>query len=316
MRNCFRVSVFSNRRGLGVALTGLLVQVFQFTGCGQPPIVRQEGARLDGYEQAMQRIQADPLAFLKESLAEARKLDRFTTDFCRQERLGVLQQLKPIEHIRAEYRREPLSIRFTWMDKDSEFRQCAYVAGENDDKVLLLPRVGAFGLPATVQKYPPTWAVLFGKSKFPMTDFGPRRLMEKTIDRIVKAEAFGKVRIAVQEPTLMGQHKEPCFHLEIRYPKGDPFTTKLQDLYVHAETRLPVATFLWLPGKEERTSETLDAMYQYTGLTADAGLSDSDFRITVEQSSGAVGLQPSGADAEDDAADSSSQAAVQRPSAR
>jgi hypothetical protein len=272
-----------------VCLAGVVVHA---VGCGPPPISKVELARVEGYDQEVaKRIQTDPNAFLDESLAETRKLEQFTTDFCRQERLGVLKALRPMEHIKAEYRTVPLSIRFTWQDRDSEFRQCAYVEGRNEDKVLLFPRTGMLGLPPDVQRYPPTWAVLFGKSKFPMTDFGPKRLMEKTIDRIKKADAFGKVRITLKEPAEIGPAKEPCFHLEIRYPQGDPFETKLQDLYVHMQTRLPVATFLWLPGKEERCSETLDAMYQYGNLRTDVDLTDANFRIDVKTTGKAATME-------------------------
>jgi hypothetical protein len=272
------------RRNSVLMFTGWLAGAAVYVvGCGPPPIARVEVARIEGYDQeTAKRIQLDPVAFLDESLAETQELEQFTTDFCRQERLGVLNQLRPIEHIRAEYRTSPLSIRFTWQDRDSEFRQCAYVAGLNDDKVLLLPRAGVLGLPPDIEKYPPTWAVLFGKSKFPMTDFGPRRLMEKTIDRVKKAETFGKAKITLKEPAEIGPTKEPCFHLEIRYPQGDPFVTKLQDLYIHMQTRLPVATFLWLPGKEERCSETLDAMYEYGNLRPTDELGDANFLIDMK----------------------------------
>jgi hypothetical protein len=289
---------------------GLGILCGRLAGCGPPPIARPEGVRLTGYDEAIKKIQANPLGFLRESLAEAEKLEQFTTDFSRQERLGVLKQLHPLERIRAEYRREPLSIRFTWLNKDSEFQQCVYVAGQAEDKVRLLPRMGMLGLPPTVQKYPPNWAVLFGKSKFPMTDFGPKRLMEKTIDRIERAEAYGKVRIALKEPTEMGPHKEPCFYLEIHYPEGDPYVTKLQDLYVNTQTLLPVATFLWLPGKEERSSETLDAMYQYAGMRPDVKLQDLHFRIDLKSARRGKSSKQEGEGRGDAAQDAKAPAAV------
>lgn len=248
-------------------------------GCGAKEIVKPGDGVLEGYDDAVKTIQADPLAFLQESLAATRKLDQFTCEFWRQERLGPLDQLRPAERIQAQYRPSPLSIRFAWLNNDSEYLQCAYVQGKNDDKVLLLPRVGLLGLPPTVQQFPPSWAVVFGKSKFPITDFGPRRMMEKTVDRIEKAAKFGQLRMTVLPPRRIGPMREPCFHIELRYPQGDPFRTKLQDLYIHVETRLPVATFLWLPGREERCTETLDAMYQYGGVAPTDGLTDADFQI-------------------------------------
>jgi len=248
-------------------------------GCGAREIVKPGDGLLEGYDAAVKSIQADPLAFLKESLVATRNLKQFTCEFWRQERLGPLSQLRPAERIAANYRPSPLSIRFIWLNEDSEYNQCAYIQGKHDDKVLLLPRVGLLGLPPTVQEFPPSWAVLWGKSKFPITDFGPRRMMEKTIDRIEKAEKFGGVKMAVPPPRRIGPMQEPCFHIELRYPEGDPFRTKLQDLYIHVETRLPVATFLWLPGRDERCTETLDAMYEYGGVTPVDTLADADFEI-------------------------------------
>ncbi len=241
---------------------------------------------------------------MKESLAATDGLQRFTCEFWRQERLGPLDQLRPAERIRAEYRRQPLSVRFTWLNEDSEFRQCAYIKAKYDEKVLLLHRSGLLGLPQSVQKFPPTWAFLLGKSKFPITDFGPRRLMEKTVDRIEKAEKFGGAKIAVLAPVRIGPMQEPCFHIEIRYPEGDPFRAKLQDLYIHVETRLPVATFLWLPGRDQRSTETLDASYQYGGVLSADDLDDDDFRIQEQ-----AGDQKRGTKTRED----SSEARVSRP---
>jgi len=181
----------------------------------------------------------------------------------------------------AEHREEPFSVRFTWLDEDSEYAQAVYVEGRNDGKVLLLPRKGAMGLPPQVQAYPPSFAVLFQKARNPITDFGPRRMLERIIDRIEKAQAKGVVKITLKEPAEIGPAKEPCFHLELRYPPGDPFACKLQDLYINARTHVPVGTYLWLPGKVERSSDTLDAMYVYGGINPEVQLTDATFQITA-----------------------------------
>ncbi len=252
-------------------------------GCGAPPIDRPPTVNVEGHDEAVERIKKNPIEFLEESLAKARTLKQFRAEFHRQERLGLIGVLHERERMTAEYRANPLSIRFTWLDKDSEYRQAAYIAGQYGDKVLLLSRVGLLGLPPAVEKFPPSWAVLFGKAKFPITDFGPKRMMEKTLARIEAAKAFGKAKITLKDPVLIGPLKEPCFHLELRYPQGDQFSAKLQDLYIHTKTQLPVATFLWLPGKDERTSATLDAMYQYVGLDPTVKLSSAEFMINANK---------------------------------
>ncbi len=270
-------------RGHGCTCVAGALAMLLVSGCGAPPIDRPPTINVEGHDEAVERIKKEPVEFLEESFVKARALKQFRAEFHRQERLGLIGMLHGRERMTAEYRADPLSIRFTWLDKDSEYRQAAYVAGQYGGKVLLLSRVGLLGLPPAIEKFPPSWAVLFGKAKFPITDFGPKRLMEKTLARIEAAKAFGKVRITLKGPVLIGPLKEPCYHLELRYPHGDKFSAKLQDLYIHTETQLPVATFLWRPGKEERTSATLDAMYQYVGLDQTIKLSSSDFMIDANK---------------------------------
>lgn len=243
-------------------------------GCARPHVDVPSGASVEGYESAAQRIKKEPVAYLYESLSATQRLKSFTTHFQRQERLGLIPQLKEQENIRAEFRDDPFSVRFTWMDDDSEYQQCVFVKGRNDNKVLLVPRKGVLGQPPAVQKYPASYAVLFQKARNPITDFGPRRMMERILDRIEKARKVGDVAIKLVGAAEIGPRKEPCFHLELRYPPKDQFACKLQDLYISIQTHLPVATYLWLPAKEERTEASLDGMYAYNGL--DDGVDHSD----------------------------------------
>lgn len=253
-------------------------------GCGPPPKAKvSTGNSIIGYEEQRTRIAADPVAFLRESLEAARRLRTCTMTFERQERLGLFKQLQPAESIRAEYRDEPFSVRFTWLNEDSEYLQCVFVEGENGGKVLLLPRKGFLGLAPVVAKYDPSLAVMFSKSRNPISDFGPRRMLERTIDRIEKAKPHGEMKITLRGATEYGPLKEPCFHLELRYPQGDEFPCKLHDLYLNVRTHLPVASILWLPGENERCDETLDGLYVYSGIKSDVELTSKDFVIDANR---------------------------------
>lgn len=243
-------------------------------GTKMPMAAESPAAASDAASETQQHI-----AFLKESLAETMKLKTLTVNFLRQERLGLLKELKPKEDIIAEHRDEPFSVRFTWNDAKSEYRQCVYIHGKEGNKVLLMPRSGLFGLPPTLQKYPAEFAVTFQKARNPITDFGPRRMMERVIDRIEKARAHGDVKITRLDPKPIGPLNETCHHFELRYPAGDQYACKLQDLYISTTTKLPVATYLWIPGKVERSDATLDAMYMYSGLKANVALTDANFVI-------------------------------------
>ncbi len=262
----------------GMAWLGVIV-ASALVGCAKPEVSIPSGIRIEGYEEKIKRIGADPIAYLEECLAVSRRVKSFKTDFQRQERLGVFHELKPMENILAEYRDEPFSVRFTWKDKKSKYLQCVYIEGQENGLVQLMPRQGPFGLPPSVQKWPAKLAVEFHQSRNPITDFGPRRLLERTLDRIEEARAHGEVSIQLRDATEIGPAKEPCFHLELRYPAGDKYPCKLQDLYIHAQTQLPVATYLWLPGRDERSEATLDGMYVYGRLDPEARLTDANFVI-------------------------------------
>ena len=268
------------RFGVGVVLTCWILTA----GCVRPAArLPLELREIKDPEAVVQRIDEDPVKFLRDCLAETAKARQFTAHFQRQERLGLFAELRPLENIQAEHREAPFSVRFTWMGGDSEYQQCVYVQGRDEDKVVLLPRKGLLGLPPEPQSYPPEMAVTFGKSRNPITDFGPRRMLERTLDRIEKAAPLGGVKIKVLPPVELPPADEPCYHLELRFPEGDPFKCKLQDLYIRMRTYVPVATWLWLPGSPERTSATLDGMYVYAGINPDAVLTDANFVIEAER---------------------------------
>ena len=267
---------------------------FGGVGCGAKVAVVQmaEGPVVQDLESEMQRIRSDPVAFFRESFVTARAVRTLRMKFQRQERLGLgmFKELKPVEHIDAEYRDAPFSVRFTWTDKESEYVQCVYIDGWNDNKVALLPRKGLFGLPPSVGNYSPDLGVMFQKTRNPITDFGPRRMIERTLDRIAKAEPHGGTAIKLIGATEVGPAKEPCFQFELIFPAGDEFACKLQDLYIHTKTKLPLLTYVWMTDKDVRTDDTLDAMYLYGEIEPNILLTDANFVIGArEKASGATG---------------------------
>lgn len=273
------------------------------SGCGPKAEVHLPAEKkLTGHDRSLQEIETDPVAFMERSLAETRKLQAFRLNFVRQERLGLIPVLQPIEHIDAFYRDDPFSVKFTWKDVESEYDQCTYVHGQNDNRVALLPRKGLFGAKPSVSNYSPEMAVAFKKARNPITDFGPRRLMERTLDRIQKAKTKGEVHIHARGVTELEETGRRCFHIELLYPVADEFPCKLQDLYINAETMLPEATYLWLTRKAERTPETLDAMYVYDDIDRSHPMGENTFVICE------TGKEPG--------ADTSNRAVTQTPESR
>lgn len=224
-------------------------------------------------------IAADPVKFLRECLPRTRNLQSYTCTFIRQERLGMFKKLMPVEVMAADYRSEPLSVRLTWNDPESEFLQCAYVAGRDDGKVQTLPRKGLLGGPPAVEKYDPQLGVTFGKTRNLITDFGSKRMAERLVDRIDKAEKLGGVKATYKGEAQVGPNQETCHLIEMRFPEKDEFPNKLLDLYICKKKLVPIATFMYLPGKPERCEKTLDASYVYAGIEPAAPVSDERFMI-------------------------------------
>lgn len=223
-------------------------------------------------------LAADPVKFLQESVKRSRQFEGYKTTFIRQERLGLFKKLMPIENIAADYRAEPLSVRLTWTDPKSEYAQCVYIAGREDGKVLTLPRNGLLGGKPAVDKYPPEFGITFGKTRNLITDFGPRRMAERLLDRIEKAKPLGGMTHAYKGETTIGPNNEPCYWVEMRFPAKDAFPNKLLDLYICKMRLVPIATFMWLPGTPERSDKTLDASYIYAGI-APTAMADANFVI-------------------------------------
>lgn len=275
------------RRARGfVVLTFAAYALATQPGCGPKPAFEgapQTASAQDAFNSIVAKITEDPMYLLRRSLEETQKIETLRLRFQRQSRLGLIPSLKPKEDMITEFRRSPFSVRFTWTHDDSDFAQCVYVEGRHDGKVALLRRKGLLGGKPKVEYWPPGFAVTFHQSRSPITDFGPQRMMERCIDRIEKAQKVGEVKMRYVGLADIGPGKEPCFHIEVIYPPKDEFECKLHDLYIHTQTYLPVATYLWLSNTDVRTDDTLDAFYIYAQMETNVPLTDEHFVIDVDK---------------------------------
>ena len=193
--------------------------------------------------------------------------------------------LPDVERILAKWRRRPLSIKFTLPDETSEYAQSLYIDGQNKNRIKVLPRRGLLGLPPTVGDFPDSWSILFHKAKNPITDFGPQRMLERTLF---------KIRLA-QERNIPGQIFEykgvvklqitgqVAHHIDITNPVHPSFPHSRQDLYIDAELQIPAGSYVW------NREGVLDAMYLYADMNLDPSLTDADFTIEPPSSSRPAG---------------------------
>ncbi len=190
---------------------------------------------------------SDPMRLMHEALARCDALAGYEIVFHRQERRGLLGLLSEWEDINVLYRRQPSSIKMTWLNADSEYAEAVYVEGVNDSKVTVLARKGLFGLPASPVSAPPEMAVQMGKSLRPICDFGLAAMVRRTLHQVEQAKAAGGAAVTYEGPTAVERLGTRAHHILIRYPQGFGRADR-QDLYINIETGYPDGTYLWLPG--------------------------------------------------------------------
>ncbi|GMV96665.1 MAG: hypothetical protein AMXMBFR83_10270 [Phycisphaerae bacterium] len=216
-------------------------------------------------------IMADPVAYLRRVHDRAEALEHYRLTFYRQERFG--NRLREAEKIDALFRKHPFSVKFTWPEPD-DYYESVYVAGENDDKLIVRERKGALPLlPPTVRRINPQDAVVLGRARNAITDFGLARVARRTLLPFEPATGDPRATARYLGFVELEPQKCPAYHLRIERPPGRDVQYTRNDFYIDARTLLPAGVDLYLP------SGDLDARYRYADVDSSVRLTDADFRI-------------------------------------
>lgn len=223
-----------------------------------------------------QRIAADPEAFLREARTRCEALPAYEVDFYKQERLGLfVKKLQPEEHMRVKFRARPFSVKMTMLNEDHEFAETLYVEGENDNKLRCRRRKGLLGGRPPIQDFPPDFAVQFGRSINPITDFGVARLMQRVLSTLEEARAAGAGPEVVYRGIAELEYDAlPVHHVSLQYPQAAPIPSLKVDLLFHVDTLLPAASYV-RPG-----GERLQGRYVYTRFDLHPEFGDGAFELS------------------------------------
>jgi len=180
-----------------------------------------------------------------------------------------------MEQTRASFRKEPFSVKFTWDDPDSEYSESLYVQGRNNNKLIVVPRKGLFGLQPRPLYLDPMDPVKWAKSKNPITDFGLAQITRRTLAPFDDPDVARVMTIEYQGVVNLEPTGRPAHYLLIQRPAMKDIRYTRQDFYIDAATLLPAGTDLYLPGGE------LDARYRYSDVNTGVQLSESDFQLST-----------------------------------
>lgn len=221
-----------------------------------------------------EQVRRDPVAFIHQVAGNCDRLDQYTLTFIRSERRGLFHQLCGPERIACRFRRVPFSIYMKWLDEDVKYGESTYVAGQKDNQVRFIPRHGFLGLPPTVTAVDLQTPVTWGESRYPLTDFGLQRMMERTLKSMKDA---GNAVVIQYEGLRQLPDDGPTVHaIRLEYPQTQ-HPVPVQELYIDINTNLPAGTAI------KHTSGEIDAVYYYRDLNPNVKLTDADFLLAAER---------------------------------
>jgi Protein of unknown function (DUF1571) len=186
----------------------------------------------------------DPIAFQRACLRRYdREVKGYRCTFVKQERLGG--KLQRTEVVDVSFRDDPFSVVFDWREGAKLAAKLLYVKGQNDGQMLVRPGGWRGALVSTVSR-DPVGADAKESSRYPITDFGMKKGLERAIAAWGAAQQEGSLKYEYR-----GKRKIPetgdreCYILhrfDYRQPEEDGITDAT--LYYDVETWLQTGSTL------------------------------------------------------------------------
>lgn len=250
----------------------------------------------DGEEGSDQRSDEHPLDTVlqraRESLALHRREHRdYRATVVKQERIG--KQLSGVTRmaLKLRYRERaedaptrPVDVYLKFLEpKGQAGREVIWCQGVNEN----LMRVHEAGfLNVTTVELAPTSRLAMMGNRYPISDLGIEKLLEKLLERGERDRMFAGCEVMVQEGVLVAGRN--CIRIEVLHrdkeinvPGGThtfDFHRAIIDLDVELGIPIHYASYLW-PEDDggDQAAAVLDEEFTYEGLELNVGLADEDF---------------------------------------
>jgi hypothetical protein len=240
-------------------------------------ILRQKP--LDENAARMQHPLTPLVAWLEDSLRQMDNLRDFSCTFKKREfvdgKLGEQQSMF------VKMRMQPHSVYLYFLDPDVRGQEAIYVAGKNGGNLLAHPIGIKQTLVGTLSLAPNDPQAMEG-NRYPITDFGFRRLAERYLERCKYEMQFGECEVRVIEGARVNDRVCTC--VEIVHPvKRSEFRYGRCRLFIDNEYNLPIRCegneWPSRPGEEPPLVEE----YTYSNLKLNLGFTDADFDVNNPQ---------------------------------
>ena len=225
----------------------------------------------------------DPvLKLAREALAQIRdNVDDYRGRLVKRERIGAALGNEVQMEFKIRTRREedgnvtrPLSAYLKFLEpKSARGREVIWTEGANDNK--LIGHEGGMLNLMRVQ-LEPTGMLAMIDNKYPITEIGLTRLVEKLIEKGERDRQVGPCEVQIIEDQRVGDRT--CRLIQVTHPQPDPrFDFHIAQIFIDVERMIPLryAAFMWpkAPGDEP----PLEEEYTYLDVELNVGLTDTDF---------------------------------------
>ncbi len=193
---------------------------------------------------------SDPIAFMRACL---RRYDREVKGYrCilhKQERIDG--KLHRPEETDDSFREKPFSVLMRWVEGAGQAAAVLYVEGAHDNQLLVHP-AGWRGRLVSVVVRDPEGADARAESRFPITDFGMKKGLERAIETWGAAQKAGTLKVEYRGKQKVAEAGDRDCYVLHRYGYQHPEDGGVTDatLYFDAETLLMVGSIL--KGAENR----------------------------------------------------------------
>lgn len=196
-----------------------------------------------------EQCRADPYAVLHGVLVKSRmEVEGYRCTFVKRERING--KLRDREVIACDFQESPFAVKFRWLEGKGRAEASLYVAGENDDQVLIVPAsdLAKRALKFTGKTYAarsPDSVEAKDAARSPVTQFGMANALRRTLATWQAAKDRNELKVEYQGVTAVPElNGRRChtFHRVTPTPEAEGVTQSL--IYLDAETRLQVGTVI------------------------------------------------------------------------
>lgn len=213
----------------------------------------------------------------------------YTVRLVRQERVG--NKLAPLETTIMNFRLRPRSVHYVWLDEANEGRECVWVEGSNDNKIVTRGGKGDLVMNGRIVRVDPKGIMARGRGRYSITESG----LDKMIGRVelgVAAQERGDAKmgsVAFKGPTQRPELPEPSIELVQELPPGaDPALPLGARRLWYFE---PISCQLQLLIGQDMAGNLLE-YYRFDRFIPNPSLTSSDFDPEELWSSNVAGKPP------------------------